>query len=652
VGGLAGGPAIGETLAAEGDAVAAEGAQSVIDLTMAYTPAARQVAGSTATMEARIVEAVDRFNQILSDSGVGGASVQLLATLETTSVDEGTTLSEDLDQLYQNGDRYDDAHNLHRAYGADLLHLIVAEAKDGQAGLAQILGEYGVTALPYMTASRLTFVHEMGHNFGMRHAWGDGGTSSEDSASGRNYGVRFYDDSQTKYRTVMAYDFSWARIPRFSNVQQLYGGTPIGLPDGADLTAQWVSIDGVDHASDRWDPALQAGYDGSRPELGADGASVIAGNVAFIAARHSQPTIAVTAPDRQRFVERGGTLRIEWSDHPLISDAVSLDLYEVGGTEAVLSIADGLADNGSYQWTVPADLPFSENYYVLARQGLHTAASAIFVVDEAADLIYEHFTGADDPMDLAGQVLRFVPTARNRFDQQIVSAALPVDPVGGLSIPNIQTIIDFGFDSFAYELPLPWSFSYCGASYDSLFLTTEGYVVFGTRDSSDAIDLARFFRYPSINVLRRDLQPSLDSPTWRDLGDRVAMTWAYTDPAGTAAQAQIVLYQDGRIDLAWTAAADGAALVGLSPGAARFDDTDGDGLPDGLSERDLYTAPLGPRRQLTLRVDDGLGPLPLIGIQLLPTLPELSFDGATSTAEDLDPDQDHTWDLSGTQSKG
>ena len=125
-------------------------------------------------MEARILEAVDRLNDILDDSGANAMNIELVAMVGTADPDEGVDLPDDLDHLEGTGvlyDQYDDILAEFQAQGADLLHLFVAEAKDGAAGIAKISGRYGVSAIPYVNPVNLTFCHEVGHNFGLRRVW-------------------------------------------------------------------------------------------------------------------------------------------------------------------------------------------------------------------------------------------------------------------------------------------------------------------------------------------------------------------------------------------------------------------------------------------------------------------------------------------------
>ena len=269
-----------------------------VDMVIGYSQQAAVDAGGIAAIEARIIEAVDRLNDVLDDSGATTLNLELLAIVGTADVDEAVDLGEDLNDLKGTGGqyaRYDDILAEFQAQGADLLHLVIAEATAGAAGMAQIQGRYGVSALEYMNPVNLTFCHEVGHNFGLKHAYGDGG-GAVDSDSGRNYGIRFSDPDGNKFRTIMAYDFDWTRIPRFSNPRLNYNSTPIGFPDGIDLTQSEVTINGVTLSSDRYDPDLHLAYNGDHPNLGADAVSAIEENVPFLTSQGSRPTIDVTAP--------------------------------------------------------------------------------------------------------------------------------------------------------------------------------------------------------------------------------------------------------------------------------------------------------------------------------------------------------------------
>ena len=82
-------------------------------------------------------------------------------------------------------------------------------------------------------------------------------------------------------------------------------GTPIGFPDGIDLSQEQVTINGITLPSARYDVALHEPYNGDHPDLGANSVATIDENAAYIASRGQRPTIKLHAPAH-------GWFRLTW----------------------------------------------------------------------------------------------------------------------------------------------------------------------------------------------------------------------------------------------------------------------------------------------------------------------------------------------------
>ena len=149
----------------------------VIDLLVAYTPAARAAAGN---IDAFIRFAIDNTHRIYGNSRIG---VRLrLVHKHQVNYAQHSDMGVDLDRLTAVDDGYmDEVHGLRDRYGADLVALIIGRQTDSACGIAWApdFGRYpeadwsargfSVTAHNCETADSHTFAHELGHNQGADH---------------------------------------------------------------------------------------------------------------------------------------------------------------------------------------------------------------------------------------------------------------------------------------------------------------------------------------------------------------------------------------------------------------------------------------------------------------------------------------------------
>ncbi|MHC4414135.1 MAG: M12 family metallo-peptidase [Planctomycetota bacterium] len=214
---------------------------STIDVLVVYTPLARTGAGGTAAIRAEI----DLSVAITNDSYENSVIAPRLSLVHETEVDydEDGSYSDHLVRLTNPNDGFmDEVHAMRDEYQADMVALLVADNDFcGQAWLMTELSPdfedraFSVTTW-FCAAGGLTFAHELGHNQGCCHARGDGGGCTGGGLFDYSVGHRFFGNSGTQWRTVMAYS-PGSRIRYFSNPDVSWDGQPVGVPSDDPLGA-------------------------------------------------------------------------------------------------------------------------------------------------------------------------------------------------------------------------------------------------------------------------------------------------------------------------------------------------------------------------------------------------------------------------------
>lgn len=210
----------------------------VIDLLVAYTPAARNAVGN---IDAFIRFAIDSAHRIYRNSAVG---LRLrLVHQHMVHYAEHADLGVDLDRLSAVDDGHmDEIHPLRDHYGADLVALFVSGVHEFVCGAGWIadfgrfpdrdlshLG-FSVTATDCETIARHTFAHEIGHNQGADHNPDNAFASSPPSFT-YNHGLC---NVAAGWHTVMSYAWNERgycdrrEIPYLSSPNLRYQGTPTG----------------------------------------------------------------------------------------------------------------------------------------------------------------------------------------------------------------------------------------------------------------------------------------------------------------------------------------------------------------------------------------------------------------------------------------
>jgi len=195
----------------------------------------------------------------------------------------------------------------------------------------------------------------------------------------------------------------------------------------------------------------------------------------------------------------------------------------------------------------------------------------------ANDSFTEHFTSDADAFDLTFQSVLFSPilggTSYSAEIQQI--SQLPTDPAGGVNL-------GLGDDAFKFvKLASMASVSIYGSPFTGFYVGSNGYITFSEGDDDYSESLQDHFDTLRVSGLFRDLNPPGGGQvSWRQLSNRVAVTWENVPEYGTnnSNTFQIVLFYDGSIQISWAGVGALRGIVGLSRGL---------GVPPDFQETDF-----------------------------------------------------------------
>ena len=217
------------TLLAGGPAWAQDDDESVIDVAVFYTTAAKNAEGGTTQIEAEIDKLVAATNMAYANSDVN-------QRINLVWVQEVNQTEVDLDTDVARLRNSDQVKTIRNQVWADLVVLLRA----GAGGTATIDGAFSGSQV-----HEGVFAHELGHNMGLHHDRYVACTSTACELSGpRNYAYGYVNQkafvsgaaTKTQWRTIMSYNnqcaasgFNCTQILRFSNPNQTYVGDPLGV---------------------------------------------------------------------------------------------------------------------------------------------------------------------------------------------------------------------------------------------------------------------------------------------------------------------------------------------------------------------------------------------------------------------------------------
>ena len=203
---------------------------SQVDVMVVYTTNARERAGSTSSINARIASEIDIINTGYQNSGINHR-MRLVHTVEVNYDEYAVDWANNLyDVTYTNDGKIDQVHTLRDQYNADLV-ILITEKYGPYCGIAWVLQNaqlyydyIGFSVVSYfcMGSGNYTAAHETGHNMGAAHDRNTGGVSGVYDYARGYQSSNFY--------TIMAYDNGTQnRINHWSNPGVSYNGIPTGV---------------------------------------------------------------------------------------------------------------------------------------------------------------------------------------------------------------------------------------------------------------------------------------------------------------------------------------------------------------------------------------------------------------------------------------
>ncbi|MCC5846880.1 MAG: DUF2341 domain-containing protein [Verrucomicrobia bacterium] len=455
----------GEVLDGEEDGHSAgEGtAQHLVDIVVGYSIKSRQSDGGTAGIESRIIASVDRMNLAFANSLVDNAEVVLLGMIEDPDYAEpgtGSSLNDEVNALNSpTHETFSVVKDLRNALGADKQAFIVNDADGGDAGRAFYPGVSSVTARTYMTSTTITFAHEVGHNWGLAHSWGDSTWSPDTSKNAHNFGWRFRSGS-TRRRTIQSYDWNWQRVPWFGNPEVTHPtlNVKVGAVNGYDASGDGTTdsryVDGG------LEGGLGAGFDGSNSNLGARAAHTLIARAEERSNLRTRASLAVTHPVSGQEVEIDETFSLEWVGGTWQSP---VDIELLKGGVPVEVIAEGIPnENRVFAWT-PNGLARGSDYQIrlTLNGGEEISLSDPFTIDPLYPRVVDTFV---DPTGVADPGLDAVSVTFNRsMDPESFSLVQDVSrflgpggtdlsgSLSGVSWSESDTVLTFHFSPLNEE---------------------------------------------------------------------------------------------------------------------------------------------------------------------------------------------------------
>jgi uncharacterized protein (TIGR03437 family) len=173
--------------------------------------------------------------------------------------------------------------------------------------------------------------------------------------------------------------------------------------------------------------------------------------------------------------------------------------------------------------------------------------------------------------NLDSNTLTFTPSAPNAASYRYSVAPQGYDPAAASAGTPLAALDD----DDSRQVALPFAFPFFGATYQQVFVNSDGNLTFTAGDSASTDrSLGRMTAGPPrISPLFDDLDPSQTAGGVRVLADatRVVVSWVkvpeWAQSGTTPLQTfQVRLYPDGRVEFSYSGATPTSAIVGIAPG--------------------------------------------------------------------------------------
>ncbi len=238
--------------------------------------------------------------------------------------------------------------------------------------------------------------------------------------------------------------------------------------------------------------------------------------------------------------------------------------------------------------TVTIDRDYSAKALAFAS-GIITVESSIgsaqIAVTTAPNYFTETFAGATD---LLGKSLVFEPNGGLSYyglTTEDLGDAFPTDPAGGL----LLDFADLGDPIAARPFGDAETVPFYGVNYDTLYISSEGWISFGEPGNSPD-SLGNHFRIPQISLFPLDATLPGSMVSYLQDDEKLVITYENAPTPGAPASpndVQIELYFNGKMTLNYLDVDPAASgVIGLSVGNQQG------GQPSDFIESDLNTAPL------------------------------------------------------------
>jgi len=176
--------------------------------------------------------------------------------------------------------------------------------------------------------------------------------------------------------------------------------------------------------------------------------------------------------------------------------------------------------------------------------------------------------------NLDGSTLTFTPTASDASRYRYAASGQSYDARAAAQGTPLVALDD----DDARELPLPFAFPFFGATYNKVWVNSDGNLTFTVAENASSSRLTGRVTGgpPRIAPLFDDLDPSKTAGGVRVFADaaHAVFSWAgvpewQQSGIGAKQTFQVTLFRDGRIVFAYSGVNPTNAVVGIAPGSAR-----------------------------------------------------------------------------------